>query len=201
MIKPLITNKELNDFLRESREKSLRFLHGRYTNLPMDDLEDVYQESSIALYQKIQAGDLSELTSSLYSYFLGICKNQTEKWIRDNHIQQIFHKEDIEFNDADENVNEDRLADLEIWVGTYEMEEDFTHVEYHDFLEKVKDGVRNMPAPCNQVLWSYYWDGFSHQKIAELYGMKNEDVCKTQASRCKKKFSEFIKRIRPNYGK
>ena len=81
------------------------------------------------------------------------------------------------------------------------MDEDCNTVEYQEFLVKVKEGVRNMPAPCNQVLWSYYWDGFSHKQIAELYGMKSEDVCKTQASRCKKKFSEFIKRIRPNYGK
>lgn len=201
MIKPLISNKELNDFLRDSREKSLRFLQGRYSNLPMDDLEDVYQESSIALYQKIQTGELSELASSLYSYFLGICKNQTEKWIRDNHIQQIFYKEETELNDADENINEDRLADLDIWAGTYEMDEDCNSTEYQEFLDKVKEGVRNMPAPCNQVLWSYYWDDFSHKQIAELYGMKSEDVCKTQASRCKKKFSEFIKRIRPTYGK
>lgn len=201
MIKPLISNKELNDFLRDNREKSLRFLQGRYSALPIDDLEDVYQESSIALYQKIQNGELAELSSSLYSYFLGMCRNQIEKWLRDNHIQQTLHKEETDFNDTDENVNEDRLADLEMWAGTYEMDEDFSSVEYQEFLVKVKESVRNMPAPCNQVLWSYYWEGFSHKQIAELYGMKSEDVCKTQASRCKKKFCELIKRIRPNYGK
>lgn len=201
MIKPLINNKELNDFLRDSREKSLCFLKVQYSVLPMEDLEDVYQESSVIFYQKIKAGELSELGRSAYYYFLGICKNQTAKWLRDNHIQQISYKENIETDEMDENVDEDRLNDLENWAGTYEMEDNCSHEAYQDFLEKVKEGVRNMPAPCNHVLWSYYWDGFSHKQIAELYGMKSEDVCKTQASRCKKKFSEFIKRIRPNYGK
>jgi len=199
MIQPLINSRELNDFLRNSREKSLRFLKGRYSALPMEDLEDVYQESSIVLYQKIQTGELSELSSSLYSYFLGICKNLTEKWIRDNHIQQITHTDD--YDDSDEGIDEERLNDLETWAGSYEIDEGFIPADYQDFLEKVKEGVRNMPSPCNQVLWSYYWDGFSHKQIAELYGMKSEDVSKTQASRCKNKFREFIQKIRPNYGK
>ena len=201
MIQPLINSKELNDFLRDSREKSLRFLQSKYTSLPIEDLEDVYQESAIALYQKIQSGGLSELTCSLYSYFLVICKNQAEKWLRDNHIQQMVYEESSNEEDIDENINKNRLEDLEKWVGLYDMDDDFNTVDYQCFLDKVKEGVRNMPAPCNQVLWSYYWDGFSHQQIAELYGMKSEDVCKTQASRCKKKFGEFIKKIKPHYGK
>lgn len=198
MVSLLINSKELNEFFTNSRAKSLLFLRNKYPSLIDEDFEDIYQESSIALYQNIMDGKLTQLSGSLYTYFLSICKNQTEKWIRDNHILSKTNFADT-FDLDYEELDEDRLYELRQIVGS-ELPESQDNINYQNWIEdQVREGVKNMQPPCNQVLWSYYWDGFSHKAIATLYGMKSEDVCKTQASRCKHKFSEYLKKIIANY--
>ncbi len=82
------------------------------------------------------------------------------------------------------------------------LSEDEDNNEYTDWIEQqICECVRNMKPPCNHILQSFYWDGFNHKTIAELYGMKNEDVCKTQANRCRNKFKEYIKKLISSYGK
>jgi len=82
----------------------------------------------------------------------------------------------------------------------YDIAEEQTDQEYLNWIEQqVREGVRQMKPPCNQILWSFYWDGLSHRTIADMFGMKSEDVSKTQANRCKHKFSDFIKKVIASY--
>ena len=73
---------KFNKFISENRESTLRYLRSKYDGLSFDDVEDIYQESSIALYNNIETGKLHELSSSLYTYFLKICINQSLKALR-----------------------------------------------------------------------------------------------------------------------
>lgn len=199
LLKSKITNSELNKFLNDNRERSMLFLRQHYTKIPIDDIEDIYQESSIALFQKIQQGDLNNLSTSLYTYFLAICKNQALTFIRNNKFVDIAG-----LNDSwgiEEPVIESKFTELENLVG-YELEDESSNQEFLNWVEiQVRESVRMMKPPCNNILWSYYWDGLSHKTIAEMYGMKSEDVSKTQASRCKQKFSSYLKSIIKNYEK
>ena len=98
-----------------------------------------------------------------------------------------------------EPIHNDKLEELENLVG-YEIAEEQTDQEYLNWIEQqVREGVRQMKPPCNQILWSFYWDGLSHRTIADMFGMKSEDVSKTQANRCKHKFSDFIKKVIASY--
>ena len=73
--------KVLNDFAREYKTRTLTFLN-QYFHLCKEDCEDVFQEASITLYLKATEGELDDLTSSLYTYFIGICKNKAFEQVR-----------------------------------------------------------------------------------------------------------------------
>lgn len=189
----IITSVELNRFLTDNRQKTVNYLLARFSVLASEDVEDIYQEASITLFLKIKNGEMPALTSSLYSYFLSICVHQAlNKVNRSGRFSQF----DDNFIDFDiEPVQDDKLEELENLVG-YDIADEQTDQAYLDWIEQeVREGVKNMKPPCNHILWSFYWDGLSHRAIADMYGMKSEDVSKTQANRCKNKFSDFIKKV------
>lgn len=181
-------NKELNRFFLDNRTKSLNFLRKRYSSLSEDDLLDIYQESSLALFMNIHDGKLNNLTSSLYSYFLSICNNKALNTLRNTKRTLELDINKSIANEIDDDIFvESKISEIESLVYSNNsklIEEDE---------ERIRQCVKNMPKPCNQILWSQYWDKFSLKTIAELYGMKNEAVVKVQAMRCRNKFSEYLK--------
>ena len=69
-----LQNTELNRFITDERNKVLAYLRKTFS-VSDDDLSDIYQESSVALFMNIREGKLSNLTSTLSTYFLRICIN------------------------------------------------------------------------------------------------------------------------------
>ena len=59
--------------------------------------------------------------------------------------------------------------------------------------------VRELPDPCDKILWGFYRDGFSMKTLAEMYNYKNEGSVKVTKHRCSEKFRlrfmELSKRI------
>ena len=58
----------------------LTFLRKNYS-VSDDDLDDIFQEASKAIFINVQEDKLTTLTSSLGTYFMKICINQTLKFI------------------------------------------------------------------------------------------------------------------------
>jgi len=48
--------------------------------------------------------------------------------------------------------------------------------------------VKNLPSPCNELLWGYYGDGYSMKKLAEKLNYANENTVKVTKHRCCEKF-------------
>ena len=89
----------LNDFARKYRDRTLSYLHNAFS-LRLEDCEDVFQEASIVLYNAAVDGKLDGLKSSLYTYFIGICKNKARELMRAN--GKIPLSSIDEFDDDDE---------------------------------------------------------------------------------------------------
>lgn len=187
-----ITSKELNEFFATNQQRTLNYLCACFPALK-DDVSDIFQDAAVALFLKIQKNELPVMTGSLYSYFLSMCKNMALNMVNRTPSACAL---DENRNDSDfEPIQDDKIEELESLVG-YDIADEQTDQAYLDWIElQVRDGVRQMKPPCNYILWSFYWDGLSHRAIADMYGMKSEDVSKTQANRCKNKFSDFIKKV------
>lgn len=179
------TQRELNKFAAEQWEKTLAFLQGHFS-LSRTDCEDVFQESFIILYQNIIDGKLDDMTSSLSTYFNAICRNKAHEVLR-SHGKEINIIDEYPCSTKDEFEDEriDRLLALE---------------DDDDLIESRKEAlvreiVRELPEPCDKILWGFYRDGFSMKTMAQMLSYKSEGSMKVTKHRCCDKFKNRFKEM------
>ena len=175
-----LQNLELNRFIADERGKVLSYLRKTFS-LADDDLYDIYQESSTALFLNIRDGKLSNLTSSLSTYFLRICINQTLKFIgKQKKVVPLFDDSTITNKDA---FRPDKIDEL------YQLCTEDEDAEIVARAEKiVQDIIDTMPDTCKTIFKGYYWDNFTTSVIADMFGFANANSVKTQKYKCLQKF-------------
>lgn len=175
-----LQNLELNRFIADERGKVLSYLRKTFS-LTDDDLYDIYQESSTALFLNIRNGKLSNLTSSLSTYFLRICINQTLKFIgKQKKVVPLFDDSAITNKDT---FRPDKIDEL------YQLCTEDEDAEIVARSEKiVQDIIDTMPDTCKNIFKGYYWDNFTTSVIADMFGFANANSVKTQKYKCLQKF-------------
>lgn len=182
----------LNRFFANNRDRALACLCHNFPTLGHDEAEDVFQDAAIALYTNIEKGKLQELTCSLFSYFMRICYNQTTIRLRKKGKTVALKINVGEHNFDDEPMfRQEKVNELSRLIENLDTEQRAIEIQSRE--EKIKECVKNMKEPCNKVLWALYWDNLSHQTIAQMCGFASAAVSKTTASRCRNKFSNFLK--------
>ena len=74
--------------------------------------------------------------------------------------------------------------------------------ERAELLNKVCEVVKDLPAPCDKILYGMYSTPKKKQEvIARECGYNNASVVKTMASRCKSKFRDRFKSIYESFKK
>lgn len=179
------TQKQLNDFAAKQWTKTLNYLQNQYS-LSRSDCEDIFQDSFLILYHHILDGKLDKMTSSLSTYFIGICRNKALEQLRSKskeiNLIDDFH-ESIKDGFEDERI--DRLIALE---------------ENSEQIETRKSAltnqiVKDLPDPCDKILWGFYRDGFSLQTLAKMLNYKSEGTVKVTKHRCCDKFKNRFKEL------
>ena len=172
-----IVQEKLNRFAAEQWDKALAYLQGTFS-LSRTDCEDVFQEAFVVLHNNIIGGKLT-LTSSLSTYFIGICRNKAHEFMRGkgntlNVIDEFPNTTKDEFED--ERI--DRLLALEDDTEQIEARKEAI----------VREIVSKLPSPCNQILWGFYRDGFSMETLAKMYNYSSAGSVKVTRHRCAQKF-------------
>lgn len=186
-----LQNIELNLFLAEERNKVMAYLRKTFS-VSDDDLDDVYQESSVALFLNIQDGKLSNLTSSLSTYFLRICINQTLKLLgKKQKAVPLFDDSRLTNKDV---FRPDKIDEL------YQLCTEDEETERLSRSEKIVQSIiESMPETCKNVFQGYYWDNLTTTTIANMFGFANANSVKTQKYKCLQKFrnkyNELMNRI------
>ena len=186
-----LQNIELNLFLAEERNKVMAYLRKTFS-VSDDDLDDVYQESSVALFLNIQDGKLSNLTSSLSTYFLRICINQTLKLLgKKQKAVPLFDDSRLTNKDV---FRPDKIDEL------YQLCTEAEETERLSRSEKTVQSItESMPETCKNVFQGYYWDNLTTTTIANMFGFANANSVKTQKYKCLQKFrnkyNELMNRI------
>jgi len=171
------TQQKLNDFALEQWGKTLAYLQGTYS-LSRLDCEDIFQEAFIILYQKIIEGNL-ELTSTLSTYFIGICRNKAfERMRKIGKVLNIIDDYPSTSKDVFEDERIDRLLALEHNTEQIEARKEAI----------VNEIVSKLPEPCDKILWGFYRHGFSMKTLAAMYNYKSEGSVKVTKHRCGEKF-------------
>lgn len=181
MAKEITTqNIELNRFISEEKGKVHAFLRNRFS-VADDDLDDIYQESSTALFLNYRDGKLANLTSTLSTYFLRICINQTLKFIGKYQNTVPLFDESTITNEND--FRPDKIDELYHLCTEDEEEEWVLQSE-----RIVQDIIDNMPDTCKNIFKGYYWDNLTTSTIADMFGFSNANSVKTQKYKCLQKF-------------
>lgn len=175
-----LQNTELNRFIAEERNKVLAYLRKTFS-LPDEDLYDIYQESSLALFMNIHEGKLANLTSSLSTYFLRVCINQTLKLLgKQKKVVPLFDDSRITNKDT---FRPDKIDEL------YQLCTEDEEAEKVSRSEKIVQSIiESMSETCKSVLQGYYWDNLTTSTIANMYGFANANSVKTQKYKCLQKF-------------
>ena len=149
-------------------------------NFTKEDVEDIFQESSIVLMQKIKSGGVSvSREGALFSYLVQIGKLTTCNLIRKRRsltpdevvtISENLHKED---------------EDNEISADERQASQD-------EFLDRVFDSI---PSDCKTLLKHFYWGRKSMDDIASILGMRNADSAKTKKNKCMNKFKDVAAKL------
>ena len=186
-----LQNTELNHFIAEERDKVLAYLRKTFS-VSDDDLSDIYQESSVALFMNIRDGKLSNLTSTLSTYFLRICINQTLKYmVKQKKVVPLFDDSRLTNKDS---FRLDKIDDL------YQLCTEDEDAERVSRSEKIVQSIiESMPDTCKNVFQGYYWDNLTTTTIADMFGFANANSVKTQKYKCLQKFrnkyNELMNRI------
>ncbi len=172
------TRRKLNAFAAEQWDKTLAFLQGSFS-LSCSDCEDVFQEAFIVLHKKVTDGELA-LTSSLSTFFLGICKNKVHEKLRANGRKELNIID--EFPQAAKDEFEDERIDRIL-----ALENDTEQVEARKEAI-VREIVSELPSPCDKILWGFYRDGLSMKTLAVMHNYGSEGSVKVTKHRCTEKF-------------
>lgn len=178
----------LNSFIKAHRDRTIAYLQRNFS-VSKVECEDIFQDSFIILYHNAQEGKLDYLTSSVSTYFMAICRNRTMELLRKK--GKYVHA-----SIDDEPTKSATFLESRINKVLSFDDEDYA-TEQKEAL--VRDIVKDLPSPCNELLWGYYRDGLSMKELAERYGYSNENTVKVTKHRCcdkfKKRFSEMLHKL------
>ncbi len=179
-------------FISKERDVIFAYLHNAF-NLDDTDMDDIYQESSVALYLNINEGKLSHLTSSLSTYFLRLCINQTLKFLSKK--KRTVPLTDQMPTSTKEEFMADKIDEL------YHLSTEDISDDERSYSERIVHAVLvALPETCRNIFKGYYWNNFDNNTIADAYGFANANSVKSQKYKCVSKFKEKYKElIRKHY--
>lgn len=189
-----IQGDKFRQFVEDNRKNVCRRIMLGF-KLSEDDAKDIFQDSTIALYNHIEDGK----DVSLEKFFAGICYRQTLKFLRkhkrtvnydmSNPLSEVNKGTGISFNKLNEIVN--TIPTNGIYPQTSTPPDEAFDLKR--MKERVSKALDDMAQRCRQLLTKYYLEGYSWTELALLLELKNADTAKAAANRCRRRFEEKYK--------
>lgn len=184
--------RKLEKFAKEQRQKTRAFLLSRYS-LTEEECADVFQDSLVILWKNIIENKVETegLGMSSSTYFMTICRNKT---------MELLRKKSKYVTTSDEiNPNKEHFDYQSEQVDKILALEDDSEKAQKEKEALVREIVKDLPSPCNELLWGYYGDGHSMKMLAEMFNYASENAVKVTKHRCCEKFrvkySERVKSL------
>ena len=177
-----LQNQDLNRFISGEKGRVQTYLRKNYS-VSDDDLEDIFQEASMALFFNLRDGKLTSLSSSLGTYFMKVCINQTLKFLgKKNKVLPLIDEDRVSNNNT---VRDDKIDQL--YNICMDTEEEDRKIRMEMIINNI---IASMTDTCKNILQGYYWNDFSTSTIADMFGFSNADSVKAQKYTCMNKFRD-----------
>ena len=178
----------ISTFIAKHRSKTLAYLRNKFTQLTVQDTEDVYQDASIVLFENVSMGKLKDLTCELYTYFLRICINLCLKMVYRNHRMPMLAIGSEETGYVSD-------ARLEKCMRIYEHEgnTDETNSKLANVI------LAEMNEKCRRLMVGYYMEGRSWADIASEYNLSDAGSARYLAFRYRRKLQHKFNALRNRF--
>ena len=181
-VSSLIFNKVVDG----ERENVLMRLMGRFKSLRYEDLEEVYNDGCLVLWDKMMDKEFMLKEKSMVGYLVRICRN-----IGMHYLRKV--NEEIESLDRimerGYEVREDDGRGIEEIFDV--MDERGNEDERYEKLERIWSKLKEVD---RMILESYYVDGCRMEEIARRIGYKNGNSVKSKKKKVLMKIMEMKER-------
>lgn len=163
-------------------------LKNRFCNLlSADDIEDLYQETFMAVYENLQKGTV-KYNTAWNAYLIQIGTNLAIK-----KIGKSLKSESLDgMYSYDEEKQEMQVRRVESLLQEY-MKEDDSLCNNVEVVHVLGDALQFTPEPCSTIIRLFYYDDMSMEEISAAVNMKNADTAKSKKSQCMKGFVTRVK--------
>ena len=171
------------------RPEFLRRLTAKYSGLSLEDAENLYQDTFIAVQENLMLGRVKEDTS-WSSYIMTIGMNMASKeWRKIGKTDSA----DEGFDNDEEESGSKVARRVEELLKTLPDDEGETPL-YKDQKAQalLGDELIHTPEPCGSIIRLFYYEELSMDEIAEEIGYKNATTAKAKKSQC---MTDLIKRV------
>ncbi|MGB5943039.1 MAG: sigma-70 family RNA polymerase sigma factor [Leeuwenhoekiella sp.] len=140
-----------------------------------DDLEDIYQDAVIVVYEKAVQGNLDELKSTIRTYLFSVGKYMIFELSRKK-ARMPTTSEDYILDRSDETL------------ATEIRNPEEPTEKQHLLMAKFK----KLGTKCQEILKLFYYEGHTITDIMQIQGYDNLNVVKSQKSRCLKTLKKMV---------
>ena len=180
-VSSLIYNKVVDG----ERENVLLRLMGIFKSLRFEDLEEVYDDGCLVLWEKMMDREFELREKSLVGYLVRICRNIGMHYLRkvNEDIESLdrIYERGYEMRDNDERGIEE-MFDV--------MEEKGNEDEIFERLDRVWNKLKKVD---RMILESYYVDGCRMEEIAKRIGYRNGNSVKSKKNKVLRRMMEMMR--------
>ena len=178
-----VSNLIYNKVVDGERENVLLRLMGIFKSLRFEDLEEVYDDGCLVLWEKMNKG-VELKKKSLVGYLVRICRNIGMHYLRkvNEDIESLdrIYERGYEMKDDDEGGIEE-MFDV--------MEDRGNEDEIFERLDRVWSKLKKVD---RMILESYYVDGCRMEEIAKRVGYRNGNSVKSKKNKVLRKMMEMM---------
>ncbi|MFV8354943.1 sigma-70 family RNA polymerase sigma factor [Flavobacterium sp. XS1P32] len=175
----------LGEVYKRCKQYSISFMRKMTNGCKSDyELDDVFHDSILVLYEKIVAGNF-ELTASLQTYLNSVCRFQ------------LFNKLGKEkgYSDYDEHIGNDDNEENPMSYNstiTDTLDEIEDPKESHfTAIERALIVMKETGGHCYELLTLFWYHKKSHVEIAQIMNYSNDKTSKKQKSGCQEKLRKM----------
>jgi RNA polymerase sigma factor (sigma-70 family) len=179
--------KEDQDYLglvyKKSKEYCISFMVKMSSNSKLDDLNDIFQDAIIVLYEKILSGNF-ELTSSIQTYLNSVCRFQLLNKFKVD--KKVVNKDDeISFDLLNKNLDFDQAITDVLEPIENETENQFAAIE------QALMNMKEAGGKCYELLTLFWYQKKSMVYISNHFGYTNASNAKAQKYKCQKRLEKL----------
>jgi RNA polymerase sigma factor (sigma-70 family) len=172
---------------KKCKSSALQFLRKiNYQSNDRIDIEDIFQDAIIVLYEKIIHKDFVLASdTTLQTYLNSVCRYQLLKKIEKNNVTVLN-----ENRENDEYDNDEMMKFNPLITDTLEEFEDTKEIKFNA-IEKALEKMKVAGGHCYELLTLFWYHKKSMNELAEQFGYTNAGNTKNQKARCQKRLEKL----------